>query len=232
MHNQAILFAIYDTFSDWSNHTDWACANGCSSCCTQNVSITAPEGQLIIDGLKRENRMSWLNDRLSTSSNPIRPRYTLNTMARACLAGKSLPEETPYAKQSPCPFLENSSCTIYPLRPFSCRSFLSTKRCNESQPAVVDEAHLAAATAVGQLLEHVGQRLVWGNMLDVLPSLLEEKGTDDLHPSHLLRAQPLPGFLIGPNEYEKVAPLIEQIFSHKIGDVTIEDVLNGNTPGS
>lgn len=226
MNRQAVLPAIFATFATWCESSSWACTKGCSSCCTQNVTITSLEGAAIIDGLAAEDRLDWLWDTLLRPHAPCRPRYTFNTMARACLAGKTLPGEEPQPRSGPCPFLQHSCCTIYPLRPFSCRSFLSRSICSPDRPATVDEAHLAAATAVGQLLEHLSQGQAWGNMLDVLPFLLDRKGS--AAPSHhLLRAQPLPGFLLGPEEYATVAPLLEGIFTTRVGDRTIEEILNG-----
>ena len=227
MNRQTVLPAIFATFGAWCESSSWACTRGCSSCCTQNVTITSLEGAAIIDGLAAENRLDWLRDTLLRPHAPCRPHYTLNTMARACLAGKTLPGEEPRPRSAPCPFLQRSCCTIYPLRPFSCRSFLSKSTCSPDRPATVDEAHLAAATAVGQLLEHLSQGQAWGNMLDVLPFLLDSKGTTASPPRHLLRAQPLPGFLLGPEEYATVAPLLEGIFATRLGERTIEEILNG-----
>ena len=230
MNSQRILSTIYEQFANWCEKTPtpWACQKGCSCCCTQNVTITTQEGQVIIDGLNRDNRLDLLNKRLAGPLSPTRPRYTFNTMARACLAGKTLPAEEVQTSTASCPFLENSCCTIYPFRPFSCRSFLSKRTCAPDQPAEVDDAHLAATTAIGQLLEHLSQRQPWGNMLDLLPLLLSEKSIDSLPPSpHVLRAQPMPGFLLGPEVYDQVAPLIEAIFATRVDSQTIEDILNG-----
>ena len=40
------LLGIYEEFDKWVNE-DLACEKGCSTCCTQNVVITAVEGELI-----------------------------------------------------------------------------------------------------------------------------------------------------------------------------------------
>ena len=45
---QQILFTIYDIFDQWNSDLDKACQRGCSGCCTQNVTITAVEGEAIL----------------------------------------------------------------------------------------------------------------------------------------------------------------------------------------
>jgi len=40
------------------------------------------------------------------------------------------------------------------------------------------------------------------------------------------KALPLPGFLLLEEEIEKVGPLLEAIFEHRVGERTIEEILN------
>jgi len=224
----AVVERIYAIFSEWCENRVWACRKGCASCCTQNVTVTSLEARQVIAFIRDNNRKEWLVARLDGHLSPHRPNYTINTLARACLAGKELAEEfssTPVA----CPFLMEGCCTIYPVRPFACRSFLSMKRCTPSQPALVENAHLAAATAINQLLEHLDQRNPWGNMLDMLTMLLAEDKEEQNSSAtrHTLRSQPLPGFMLGPDEYDQVAPLLERIFAATVDGRTIEAILNG-----
>lgn len=235
---RTILQIIYDSFADWAADEQWACRKGCASCCTQNVAITALEGELILEYIVARHREEWLVERLRGTS-PHRPKYSINTLARACMQGKEVAEEEQPATV-PCPFLEQDSCAIYPVRPFSCRCFLSLHSCSAVRPALVDDHHLAASTAVNQLIEHLGQREYWGNMLDVLPALLDisafhpisaclENPTVTITSAriHTLRGQPLPGFMLGPDEYAQVAPLLTTIFQREISGKTVEDILNG-----
>lgn len=224
----AVVERIFAIFSDWCKDRTWACRKGRASCCTQNVTLTTLEAQQIVTFIRENNREEWLAAILAGKLSPHRPNYTINTLARACLAGKELAEETP-STPVPCPFLLESCCTIYPVRPFACRSFLSLKSCNPLQPALVDGPHLAAATAINQLLEHLDQGKAWGNMLDILTLLLNERkeGENVNGTRHTLRSQPLPGFMLGPDEYDQVAPLLERIFLTSVGGRTIETILNG-----
>ncbi len=224
----AVLAIIEDLFANWTAAGNWACTRGCATCCTQNVAITTLEGERILDFIRRKGREVWLAEKLGGRLSPHRPRYTLNTLARACLAGKELAEEDP-TPPAICPFLEENCCTIYPVRPFGCRSFLSLHTCSPARPALAADAHLAACTALNQLIEHLDQRRPWGNMLDILTMLATAGPHDKVGAtrSHTLRSQPLPGFLLDPREHQEVAPLLERIFTARMGGRSVEDLLNG-----
>lgn len=233
-----ILQIIYDAFETWSEKEQWACKKGCATCCTQNVTITALEGERILRYIIAEQKEQWLVDKLNLENSPQRPVQTINQFGAACIAGKETEPETA-PSYSTCPFLENSVCAIYPARPFSCRCFLSLHKCSPNRSAVVSEKYIAASTAISQLIEHLGQREYWGNMLDVLVALLDISAyktvADALGDatritsarSHVLDGQPLPGFMLGEEDYTYVAPLLEEIFSQRIDGKTVEDILNG-----
>jgi len=234
-----ILEIIYQSFSQWSEQESWACSKGCAACCTQNVTITALEGEQILNHLLAEGKEKWLAQKLDLPASPHRPQQTINEYARICLDGGEPEQDSPAGPSGHCPFLENDSCSIYQVRPFSCRCFLSKEQCSPSRPALVDNKHLAASTAISQLIEHLGQFEYWGNMLDVLPAMLdisryapirEQLANSTLPDSsrlHALKARPLPGFLLGPEDYEQVAPLLETIFQETIEGKSVEAILNG-----
>lgn len=43
---EEVLLRIYAAFEEWVDE-DLACKKGCATCCTQNVMITAVEGEVI-----------------------------------------------------------------------------------------------------------------------------------------------------------------------------------------
>lgn len=234
-----ILKIIYQRFAEWSEAEQWACARGCATCCTQSVTITALEGEQILKHILHQGREQGFAEQLSQPAKPHRPALTINAYAQICLNGDEPPEENCTEPTRACPFLDNGSCTIYQVRPFSCRCFLSKERCSLGRPALVDNKHLAASTAVSQLIEHLGQFEYWGNMLDVLPAMLDisqyhsirnhlvDPSQADNHRLFVLKATPLPGFLLGPEDYEQVAPLLDAIFTEEIEGKTVEAILNG-----
>ena len=234
-----ILEIIYTAFAEWTAVERWACTQGCATCCTQNVTITALEGEQILNHVISHGNEQWFAEKLSARVMPFHPSQTMNDYAQICLNGDEPPEDSCAEPVQACPFLENGSCTIYEVRPFSCRCFLSKERCTPSRPALVENKHLAASTAVSQLIEHLGQFEYWGNMLDVLPAMLDISKYQTIR-RHLkdpsladncrlqtLKAKPLPGFLLGPDDYQEVAPLLEEVFNAKIEGKTVEAILNG-----
>ncbi len=233
-----ILNTIYRVFADWSHSLPTVCKQGCSACCTQNVTITALEGEEILRFVVTENLAPWLAERLTQPRTHRSAEMTTNDFAEACLEGR---ETDPGVLHNtlPCPFLEENSCRIYLVRPFGCRLFASTKRCSSTQPALVPDYYFEAATAVSQLIEHLGQREYWGNMLDVLPALLDINEFRDIGTRldqtliikarlRTLTAKPLPGFLLSDEEGGKVAQLLETIFSTEVEGKRLEDILNGH----
>jgi len=233
----SVLHKIYAVFTEWSHHVPAACTRGCSACCTQNVTITALEGEDILRYVMAENHSSWFAAKLALPPLHRPAAMTNNDFAGACLKGREA-DPGHNDNTSPCPFLEDHSCRIYPARPFGCRLFTSSKRCSSTQPALVPDYYFEAATAVTQLIEHLGQREYWGNMLDVLPALLDisefrEIGTR-LEQAGIIKARlrtltakPLPGFLLSGEDDGKVTQLLGAIFAAEIGGKRLEDILNG-----
>ncbi len=233
-----ILFTLYDIFDQWNKDLDKACVRGCSSCCTQNVTMTAVEGEAILRFIIAQHMPLWLAEKLSSPRIHQAPTMTTNQFAAACLEGRDVPPDTLHSA-TVCPFLEKNLCSIYPVRPFSCRLFISQQTCSAMHPALVDDFYLEAATAVNQVIEHLGQKEYWGNMLDVLPALLdisefkviaEYLNTTQIIQARMrtLTAQPLPGFLISEEYMDAVSPLLHRIFDAEVEGKRVEDILNGN----
>jgi Fe-S-cluster containining protein len=234
----ALLHKIYAIFADWSHHLPVVCRHGCSTCCSQNVTITATEGEEILRFVIAENLAPWLGEKLAQPRSHRPAEMTTNDFAHACLEGREADPGDNY-NSFPCPFLEENSCRIYPVRPFGCRLFASTKRCSPTQPALVPDYYFEAVIAVTQLVEHLGQREYWGNMLDVLPALLDINEFREIGACldqtqiiaarlRTLSARPLPGFLLSNDEGGKVTQLLETIFSAEVKGKRLEDILNGH----
>ncbi|MDP3481644.1 MAG: hypothetical protein Q8R88_17910 [Desulfoprunum sp.] len=233
-----IYQTIIDQFDQWAGDYNRACTRGCSPCCTQNVTITALEGEKILSYVRDNGLETWLAGKLGQPYSLNRPRMTTNQFAHACLNGR---EADPGGNDSLsiCPFLEENICRIYPARPFACRCFISTVRCSARQPARISEHYISASTAMMQLIEHLGQKEYWGNMTDVLLALcdisINAKIAEQLEdPSRIMQARlqthsarPLPGFLFTEEDEKKIQPLLAAIFTTSIDGKTVEDILNG-----
>lgn len=230
------LMAIYQAYEQW-NTLAVACERGCAACCTQNVMMTAVEGDIIYHFINEQNRQQWFAKRLSQERKTSKPKLTTNQVAQHYIQGQDVEEEID--NNQPCPFLDKDECSIYPVRPFACRCFASTARCKPGGSSELPTQIISAATATMQIIEHLGQREYWGNMLDVLLALadlpdnrqvleaLSDERLADYARARLHPAQPLPGLLIPPEDQEQVQTLLDTIFNSTIDGKRLEDILNG-----
>lgn len=234
---EQILQEIYKQFEAWNNQREVTCCAGCAACCTQNVTVTATEAELIHKWIVNQNKTEWLTDILAIERKSERPKMTTNDFAKACLDGKAV-DPSQSDNLTPCLFLQDGECQIYEVRPFSCRAFISAKNCGPTQPAVVTEQYAAATTAVSQIVEHLGQKEYWGNLFDVLTAMTDisayKESCAKLSPEQImecrmrtLTAKPLIGFLLTEEDMIEAEPILQAIFSAKIDNKTIEDILNG-----
>ncbi len=233
--HEKVLVGIYREFEKWSDES-LACEKGCATCCTQNVMITAVEGELILRYIQDRGKEEWFASKFQQKAGTRRPQFTTNGFAESCLQGKDVTPES-YGNTKACPFLEGSCCSIYEVRPFSCRCFVSSRVCKPDIPALIPEYYLSASTAVMQIIEHLGQGKCMGNMLDVLLALCgisENKKYFQLLPAsmsdqglaNVVKALPLPGFLLLEEEMGEVGSLLQAVFNCEIEGKSIEDILN------
>lgn len=228
-----ILAAIYGYYENWTLSFQLACHSGCAACCTRNVNIIRAEGEMILSGLEEKNCLKKLSRLLPLKGNIGRQHITTNGWAEHCLKGMEIVAEDNQVME-PCPFLDGQNhCSIYRLRPFSCRCFGSTVDCRTSGVAEQPDILMEVNTVTLQLIEHLGQGQWWGNMLDMLPALLAEqyeKTTSSANPeeinSHLLNALPVPGFLIMPEQQAAVQQYLEGLFALSVGETSLDKILN------
>ena len=234
-----VLKIIYQVFDRWTAGFSFACRRGCAVCCTRDVMVTRPEAQLLLDYILEEHGSRWLAEKLSETPIPWPLTQTTNDYAAACLEGKEMIDKD-RRRSGVCPFLEDNVCSVYPARPFSCRCFASSRTCRTDSAALLPTHYLSGSTALSQIIEHLGQFDLWGNMLDLLflmaPAPLT--GNGDVHYQHdlgeagsiaranCLTAKPLPGFLVEEQDGEPVGALLDSVFNKRIGVKTVEDILN------
>lgn len=235
-----ILNTIYSKYATWTADEKYACQKGCSQCCTQNVLITAIEADDILAYVRKEKTAEWFAHCLTSPRKAKRVTCTTNGFARMCLEKKEghPPSAGNASEAGICPFLSEGSCAIYAVRPFACRAFASQQKCQTAGHAELPERLLVLTTVTMQLIEHLGQLQYWGNMLDVLTAMTDlpenssiENYIDDTalitaSRARLLKAEPLPGFLLMPGEEKMVEGYLQTIFREKIGAKSVEQILN------
>ncbi|HEU5072585.1 MAG TPA: YkgJ family cysteine cluster protein [Polyangiaceae bacterium] len=89
-----------------------ACKDGCDHCCYQSVGVTPPEAFAIVQHLRQTLAPSELA-RVSAHITSCHERT------------RGLTAEARFSPDHPCPFLEAGSCSIYEVRPLSCRGMNS-----------------------------------------------------------------------------------------------------------
>ena len=238
-----ILNRIYQIYDSWISHEPLSCMRGCAACCTQGVTMTALEGEVILEDIYNRNLQSWFAERLQDRdyTRAISPGVSTNSFAQNCFAGLEtiIPEQDD--QKNTCVFLlPDNTCKIYQVRPFGCRCFISLSDCRITGEALQPESIIAINTVTLQIIEHLGQKEFWGNMYDVLLSLCELDENSDIftlftEPQIILqakirlsKAQPVPGFLIMPEEHNRVTEFMEKLFKERIDNKSIEEILNNN----
>ena len=121
---KAALIQIMDLAQEMVKHISDAqeqpgveCAKGCSYCCYTQVKLTPAEALFTF---------SWIGQKFSSQEKLLLWRRIDNN--RRLTEGQSLSTRVKIKKSSPCIFLINNGCAIYPVRPFICRSWSSYSR--------------------------------------------------------------------------------------------------------
>lgn len=220
-----MLQVVYAVYGEWAQGIPFVCKKGCSHCCTQSVTMTTLEGELIS---QYDQEGILLDDFLKNNDNTVNygriSTLTTNQFARRCLAG----EEIEFAEESwqflPCPFLHDKSCRIYPVRPFGCRSFGSLLYCLETGSAEVPPLAVTINTVLMQIIEHIDQGRPWGNMLNIMGRLhmerVESWNENNGWVTGLVNgsvvSEPIPRFLIPPEEQEDVDKVLADLYDREV----------------
>jgi Fe-S-cluster containining protein len=212
---------IYRIYEKEIIELPFVCHKGCSTCCTQSVTMTTGEGGVIMDFLRREGRVLPV---LPDTAGRSRPACTTNGLAACCLEEREAPPESdePWVYE-PCVFLEDDRCTIYPARPFGCRSFASTRNCAEYGVAEAPDWFVSLNIVVSQLIEHLDRGGRWGNMIDVLRYL--ESAEIEGAKERLLACEPVPGLLMMTEDLPVVDRFLARLADASQGDSGLQELV-------
>ena len=228
---ETLLDTLYEVYSQWVVRFPLACQKGCTACCTQSVTMKSLEGKNILGFLKAEGREKGLPELLGHRVKANKGvTLTTNQYARACLEHREIADDALGGWNFvPCVFLHENACSIYEVRPFGCRSFGSFETCSENSGAEMAPIHLTVNTVFSQAIEHIcSVGGFWGNMGDVLESLVEGQLPDTK--GKLLPAQPIPGFLLAPQEVKPVNFLLKQLCEQFKDKQTFGDLIDNFLP--
>lgn len=143
-----------------------SCKAGCGACCRQMVSISIFEAEALSDWIRTlpEEKQEQLASRfhqalLALGAAGIIDRLVNEDWLAETESARKLALDYLYARV-PCPFLEEESCSIHPIRPLICREYLVT-----SPPEhCADPAHLQVVPVrlplnFSRILKAIGKEL-------------------------------------------------------------------------
>ena len=215
----ALLDQIYSLFDDFARLENVACKRQCATCCTCNMTLTTLEGYKIISLLDARVKSTLVQHVLNaTQQRHFKPQITTNQIARYCMTGHDIPQETLDPAWGSCPLLSKKECSIYQLRPFGCRCMVSRTNCADSGYADIDEFTLTVANLFNQVIEHIDQVGMTGNVIDMLVFLNNDinlqayqSDTRDIKAESLIPNCPIPVLMIAPEHRKRIEPLLESL---------------------
>jgi hypothetical protein len=210
------IYAVYDEFV---RVQDTACKIHCHVCCTTHITLTTLEAYKICDTLPPGECEKLLGRvRAASGLKRFRPALTTNALADLCARDEDLPAENETSTDEQCPLLAEDLCSIYALRPFNCRCFISRTHCGEKGFAEVDESVLAVNTLFLQTVEHLDADGCSGNLLDVLGVLASEANrtayaAGALHctGNGLIANRPVKVLMLPPEQRETIEPIMRKL---------------------
>jgi Fe-S-cluster containining protein len=146
--------------------TPISCGPGCGACCRQMVPISLFEAEALMDWMRSlpEEGRRELEGRFHRALMALRDAGVIDKLVGGnWLTGDEAARELAidyFHARVPCPFLENESCGIHPIRPLSCREYLVTSPpalCQD--PAVHDVAGVRLPLKLSRALFALGREI-------------------------------------------------------------------------
>ncbi|RLB85107.1 MAG: hypothetical protein DRH24_03095 [Deltaproteobacteria bacterium] len=215
----AVLDQIYKIYDGFVAKLNMACKKYCAGCCTRNVTLTTLEGYLITTHMISYGKSSlFKNIEGVIPKKRFQPLTTTNKLADICMKGEDPPEEKHEDYDGCCPLLKDNLCSIYPVRPFGCRCFVSIKDCRKQGYAEVDPFILSVNNLFLQFIEHVDSQGFSGNLIDVL-KFMESKtnrrnykmNTLNIPDTGLIPNLKIKVLMIPPEHRVKITPMLKAL---------------------
>ncbi|MFC1836200.1 hypothetical protein ACFL2Q_16010 [Thermodesulfobacteriota bacterium] len=228
-----LLDAVYQAYDKVVGALAVACHRDCTVCCTHNVSAGTLEVDRLMRHIEKTGRDDLLERALTPSPIPrMQPAITINSLADYCLRQVDPPQQEQDYEIAPCPLREKSGCPVYEGRPFACRSMWSQQRCFAGGEAIMSPLMVSLNGVFEQIVEHLDQGGLCGNMIDVM-RLLHDGGlradyrkTGRLEPSGpMLMARPNPGFLVPPTHRPQVMRALNLLWEQEIEGVPFREAM-------
>jgi len=215
----AALDRIYAAYDRFCASIDMACKKFCAQCCTSNVTLTTLEGYKIVDHLIAAGKLDIIDElRHAVATTRYRPQISTNRLAELYAAEAKVPEEEMAAEWEDCSLLAKNVCSIYDLRPFGCRCFVSRKNCAETGFADIDEFTASVNTVFLQTIEHLDADGCSGNLIDVLQAMESEENRQayakdrlKCETNGLIVNWSLKVLMIPPEHRTKMEPILEEL---------------------
>jgi Fe-S-cluster containining protein len=152
-----------------------SCRMGCGHCCRQLVPLSAPEAAMVFEFVKTmpEPRRSVVSERFSAAGAHLQKMGLISELERLQHPDLSDREQKDitrkyFEEKIACPFLEDESCSIYPVRPSMCREYLvcsPADHCRDPYGHRIDK--LPVSMRLSQALSHV-----WAELTKTRPMLI------------------------------------------------------------
>ena len=213
------LSRIYKIYDGIHSKLDLACREKCAHCCTTNGTMTTLEAYKIVTDLVASGRQHEIDGLAKLGDiRRFQPLLTTNRMAELCAADAKVPQENIAGEWQGCSLLNDSRCSIYDLRPFGCRCFVSRQNCGDTGYADIDDFTASVNTVFLQVIEHLDAEGCSGNLADVLQFMVSdnnrqayEGGRVNCEDNGLIVNWELKVLMIPPEHREKIEPILQQL---------------------
>jgi len=207
-----VLAELYRAHAELTGERETACGPGCAACCRDRVQLTTLEARFLVDHLRLAGR-DELRERLAGAADPDSPRpaWSLNALARMCLAQQEPPAEPDLPPARPCPLLADGLCLAYAARPLACRSMASRRRCAPEGEAEQDPWWVTLDTVFFQLVEQADAGGGFGYLGPVLARVLGGEV------ANLAVCENLPGLPAPPQHQARLQAVLGPLFARPVG---------------